>query len=79
VTKSALVTRAWFITPPDARFNTQRFMWDRQVYRKDYLVPFSKTVLPAGFQAELAEETRFFKTTEANFIKDAEKIFPVNQ
>jgi len=75
-TGSAVASEVWFNTPNDPSFHTGRILRDCSVYRKDYFVPFCNTTLVKGFKAEVAAETRFFKTTSDNFIKDAEKVFP---
>ena len=75
-TGSAVASEVWFNTPNDPSFHTGRILRDCSVYRKDYFVPFCNTTLVEGFKAEVAAETRFFKTTSDNFIKDAEKVFP---
>ena len=50
-----------------------RYIWDRRVYRKDYVVDYLKKVFPAGHKAVYRSSTVFFPSHGKPFVPQIEK------
>ncbi len=50
------------ITPIAGTKSVYRMVWDRTVYRKDYIVDYSKSIFPANNSATYEARTAFFTT-----------------
>ena len=67
----ALLTKVELVEGASAA--PKRYIWDRRVYRKDYVVDYLKTVFPAGHKAVYRASTVFFPNNGKPVIPQIEK------
>ena len=71
--KSGIIA-ATFLKLESGTANARRLIWDRKVYRKDYLNDFYHKPFPAGHTAVYSAVTGFADASAANWISEAEKL-----
>jgi len=64
---------ATLVLPGSGQHAPLRFVWDRTVYRKDYVVDFTNAVFPAGRKASYAVATGFFRKPQGGTWIEAAK------